>query len=105
MNSTIASLFSKMVQSEMTPQDIMNFVSSLPEGGDKNFIGKLYMDYYKNNSLTVEEKAEIRKHKRKEYMRKRYNENPDVRKNHQETMREYRRKKKEEFNRLSALSA
>jgi len=104
MNSTIAK-FAEMVKSEMTPSDIMSFVDSLKEGGDKNFIAKLYMEYYKNNSLTSHEKAEIRKHKRKEYMRKRYNENPEVRKNHQEKMREYRRKKKEEFNRLSALSA
>ena len=104
MNSTIAQFY-KMVESKMTPQDILSFVSSLKEGGDKNFIAKLYMEYYKNNSLTPQEKAEIRKHKRKEYMRKRYNENPEVRKTHQKKMREYRQKKKEEFNRLSALSA
>jgi hypothetical protein len=92
----------KSIMAVATPinqQDIYSFVQNL-DGSNKVYMAKLYLEYMKNNSFTAEEKAEIRRHKRREYTKKRYAENPQIRKAHQERMREYRLRKKQELEQL-----
>ena len=86
----------------MTPEDIINYVRQLNTTTDKITMAQFYIDHYNKNTLTTHEKNEIRKTKRRDYARKRYADNKDIREEHQIRMREYRLRKKKEFEELKS---